>query len=74
MAELGLVSIVNLADVVSHLKTGSYAHLWQRGLSGADYQLDLRCSFLHFGLPLRISLIMRVPSTTIPVCRPFRRA
>lgn len=56
VAELGLVSIVNLADVVSHLKTGSYAHLWQRGLSGADYQLDLRCSFLHFGLPLRISL------------------
>ena len=37
-------------------QTGSHAHLWQRGLSGADYQLDLRCSFLHFGLPLRISL------------------
>ena len=56
VAELGQVSIVNLADVVSRLKTGSYAHLWQRGLSGADYQLDLRCSFLHFGLPQRISL------------------
>jgi hypothetical protein len=53
---LGQVSVVNLIDVVSRLKIGSYPHLGARGLDGRDYQLVLRVAFLDYGLPLRISL------------------
>jgi len=53
---LGQVSVVNLIDVVSHLKVGSYPHLGSRGLAGRDYQLVLRVAFLEYGLPVRISL------------------
>jgi hypothetical protein len=53
---LGQVSVVNLIDVVSRLKVGSYPHLGTRGLDGRDYQLVLRMAFLDYGLPLRISL------------------
>jgi hypothetical protein len=53
---LGQVSVVNLIDVVSRLKIGSYPHLGARGLDGWDYQLVLRVAFLDYGLPLRISL------------------
>jgi transposase len=53
---LGQVSVVNLLDVVSRLKIGSYPHLGTRGLDGRDYQLVLRVAFLDYGLPLRISL------------------
>lgn len=53
---LGKVSVVNLLDVVSHLKVGSYPHLGARGLDGKDYRLVLRVAFLDYGLPLRLSL------------------
>ncbi len=53
---LGQVSVVNLIDVVSRLKIGSYPHLGARSLDGRDYQLVLRVAFLDYGLPLRISL------------------
>lgn len=53
---LGQVSVVNLLDVVSRLKVGSYPHLGARGLAGRDYQLVLRMAFLEYGLPMRISL------------------
>jgi hypothetical protein len=53
---LGQVSVVNLIDVVSRLKVGSYPHLGTRGLDGRDYQLVLQMAFLDYGLPLRISL------------------
>jgi hypothetical protein len=53
---LGKVSVVNLLDVVSRLKVGSYPHLGERGLDGKDYQLVLRVAFLDYGLPVRISL------------------
>jgi hypothetical protein len=56
VGSLGPVRVVNLLDVVSHLKVGSYPHLGPRGLDGRDYQLVLRVAFLEYGLPVRISL------------------
>ncbi len=56
VGSLGPVSVVNLLDVVSHLKIGSYPHLGTRGLDGKDYQFVLRVAFLDYGLPVRISL------------------
>lgn len=56
VGSLGMVGVVNLLDVVSRLKVGSYPHLGTRGLDGWDYQLVLRMAFLEYGLPLRISL------------------
>jgi transposase len=53
---VGRVSVVNLLDVVSHLKVGSYPHPGTRGPNGRDYQLVLRMAFLEYGLPLRLSL------------------
>lgn len=56
VGSLGPVSVVNLLDVVSHLKIGSYPHLGTRGLDGRDYQFVLRVAFLEYGMPVRISL------------------
>jgi len=56
IGSLGQISIVNILDVVSRLKVGSYPHLGARGLDGRDYQLVLRIAFLDYGLPMRISL------------------
>jgi len=56
VGSLGQLSVVNLLDVVSRLKVGSYPHLGKRGLDGRDYQLVLRVAFLEYGLPVRISL------------------
>lgn len=53
---VGEVSIVNVVDVVSRVKTESYPQLAGRALSGADYQLVLRRAFSNYGLPQRISL------------------
>ncbi len=53
---LGKVSIVNLIDVVSRLKVESYPHVWGNGLDWQDYQLVLRCAFVQYGLPQRITL------------------
>ena len=56
VAGLGQVSVVNIMDVVSRLKVESYPQLWKNGLTWLDYQLVLRCAFLHYGLPKQISL------------------
>ena len=56
VAGLGMVSVVNIMDVVSRLKVESYPQLWGEGLTWQDYQLVLRCAFLQYGLPGRISL------------------
>lgn len=56
VAGLGLVSVVNIMDVVSRLKVESFPQLWKQGLTWQDYQLALRCAFLQYGLPERISL------------------
>jgi transposase-like protein len=53
---LGWVSVVNIMDVVSHLKVASYPYLWHSGPKMKDYQLALRCAFLQYGLPIQISL------------------
>ncbi len=53
---LGLVSVVNIMDVISRLKVSSYPILWGSGLKWKDYQLALRCAFLQYGLPKQISL------------------
>jgi hypothetical protein len=56
VSDLGQVGVVNIMDVVSHVKVASYPHLGNRGLDGRDYQLVLRVAFLDYGLPIRISL------------------
>ena len=53
---LGKVEVVNIVDIVSHLKVASYPHLGEGSLGGRDYQLVLRVAFLDHGLPVRISL------------------
>ena len=54
---LGKVSIVNITDVVSHLKVESYPHLvGHTRLGWQDYQLVLRCAFVQYGLPKCITL------------------
>ncbi len=53
---LGLVSVVNILEVVSRLKVASYPQRWGAGLTWQDYQLVLRWAFLHYGLPKQISL------------------
>ena len=53
---LGQVSVVNILDVVSRLKVGSYPQLWSAGLTWQDYQLAFRWAFLHYGLPKQVSL------------------
>lgn len=53
---LGQVSVVNILDVVSHLKTESYPHVWGDGLTWLDYQFVLRSAFVQFGFPKTITL------------------
>ena len=52
---LGSVSVVNICDVVSRLKIESYPYPGGH-LDWLVYQLALRCGFVQYGLPLRITL------------------
>jgi len=55
VADMGKISIINIADVVSRLKVESYPHPGTKS-SWEDYQLALRCAFAERGLPERVSL------------------
>jgi hypothetical protein len=53
---LGGVSIINITDVVSHLKIASLPCIQTTHANTPDYQLILRQAFLQYGLPEQISL------------------
>jgi transposase-like protein len=53
---VGKVSIINIGDPYSHVRTGSQACLGKAKADTADYQLALRRAFLHYGLPGGLSL------------------
>jgi Helix-turn-helix domain len=53
---LGGVSIINIADVVSHLKIASLPCTQTTHANTPDYQLILRQAFVQYGLPEQISL------------------
>ena len=53
---VGKVSLINIVDVVSRLKTESYPSLETTNPALADYQLSLRRAFLTYGLPEALTL------------------
>jgi hypothetical protein len=53
---LGGVSIINITDVVSHLKIASLPCLLTSHANTLDYQLIFRQAFAQYGLPEQISL------------------
>lgn len=52
----GKVSVINLGDPYSHVRTGSHACVGKSKADTADYQLALRRAFLRYGLPQGLSL------------------
>jgi hypothetical protein len=52
----GKVSVINLGDPYSHVRTGSQACVGKSKADTADYQLALRRAFLRYGLPQGLSL------------------
>jgi transposase-like protein len=53
---VGKVSIINIGDPYSHVRTGSHACVGKSKADTADYQLALRRAFLQYGLPGGLSL------------------
>jgi len=53
---LGKVTLINLGDVKSRVKVGSYPCVGTAIPRPPDYQLGLRRAFLRYGLPQRLSL------------------
>jgi hypothetical protein len=53
---VGKVSIINIGDPYSHVRTRSQACLGKSKADTADYQLALRRAFLRYGLPSGLSL------------------
>lgn len=53
---VGKVTVINIGDPYSHVRTGSQACVGKAKANTADYQLALRRAFLRFGLPQGISL------------------
>jgi hypothetical protein len=53
---LGKVTLINVGDPYSHLRTASLACLGKTKADTADYQLALRRAFLRYGLPHALSL------------------
>jgi transposase-like protein len=53
---VGKVSIINIGDPYSRVRTGSQACLGKSQADTADYQLALRRAFLRYGLPGGLSL------------------
>jgi hypothetical protein len=53
---VGKVSIINIGDPYSHVRTGSQACVGKSKADTADYQLALRRAFLRYGLPGGLSL------------------
>jgi hypothetical protein len=53
---VGRVSVINLGDPYSHVRTESWACLHKMKPATNDYQLALRRAMLRFGRPLRLSL------------------
>lgn len=53
---LGEVCVINIVDVISHLKVESYPHFLETSLRWQDYQLTLRRAFTQYGLPKQITL------------------
>ncbi len=56
VAGLGSVSLIDIADVFSHVKVESLACLHKTHANTQDHQLALRRAFAHYGLPQQISL------------------
>lgn len=56
VADVGKVSLINVADVVSRLKVESYPAVDTTQPTTADYQLVLRRAFTTFGLPAHLTL------------------
>jgi hypothetical protein len=55
VAGLGRVSLINILDVVSHVKIDSLPCLQTTHANTSDYQLVLRRAFVGYGLPEQIS-------------------
>ena len=53
---VGKVSVINIGDPYSHVRTGSQACVGKTKANTADYQLALRRAFLRYGLPQQLSL------------------
>lgn len=56
LAEIGRVTIINIGDPYSHVRTESWACLHKMKPATPDYQLALRRAMLRFGRPKRLSL------------------
>jgi len=56
VAGLGPVSVINVTDLFSRVKVGSFPCHNPSHPSTLDYQMALRQAFVNFGLPQRISL------------------
>jgi hypothetical protein len=54
--DVGHVSVINIGDPYSHLRTESWACLHKMKPATNDYQLALRRAMLRFGRPKRLSL------------------
>jgi hypothetical protein len=54
--DLGSVSIINISDLFSRLKVNSFPCLDTSHPNALDYQVILRCAFVRYGLPERVSL------------------
>src|SRR5260370_16836930 len=53
---VGKVSLINIVDVTSRLKTESYPGLETTNPALPDYQLTLRRAFLTYGMPQTLTL------------------
>jgi len=53
---VGRVSVINMGDPYSHVRTDSWACLHKMKPTANDYQLALRRAMLRFGRPRRLSL------------------
>lgn len=56
LAAVGRVSVINIGDPYSHVRTESWACLHKMKPATNDYQLALRRAMLRFGRPKRLSL------------------
>lgn len=56
LSDVGRVSVINIGDPYSHLRTESWACLHKTKPATHDYQLALRRAMLRFGMPKRLSL------------------
>jgi hypothetical protein len=61
---VGRVSVINIGDPYTHLRTGSWACLHKTKPATSDHQLALRRGMLRFGMPKKVRLCGTLQSTS----------